>query len=298
MEQLSLVEAMGCQRWNRGREFYRPIGETIDTTKYGVELIEEKAARQFVYEHHYARSLPPTRVRVGLMRVGRFLRPELVGVAVFSVPVQAKALPCYFGVGNDEGVELGRLVLLDDVESNGESFFVSKACKLLKAELPSIKAVLSYSDPMERRNSEGELVKRGHGGSVYRSLSASYMGRSSKRTLVLDARGCVISERSLSKLRNDESGAAGAYRMLLEAGAPRRMLGEEGHEYVRRALLEGPFRSMRHPGNLAFGWAIGSRSERQAVRKAISALPYPAYPRSTDVVTALPGNANFKASGS
>jgi hypothetical protein len=278
MRQMDLIESLGCQRWNRRRELYRTAGEPIDTSKYGVELVSEGEARTFVQTHHYAGSLPPTRVRVGLFRSEPFRCPELVGVAVFSVPVQAKALSCYFGVGNEAGVELGRLVLKDSVEANGETFFVSRACKLLKQQLPGVKAVLSYSDPLERRSADGYLVKRGHYGTVYRGLSATFMGRSSKRTLVLDRHGRVISERSLSKLRNDESGAAGAYRMLIEAGAPRRMLGESGREYVERVLKEGPFTKQKHPGNLVFGWGVGSKGERSSVRKAMKGLAYPPYP--------------------
>lgn len=107
--QFDLIEAMGCQRWNQRRDLYRPAGEPIDTDRYGVDLVSESEARDFVAKHHYAGSLPPTRVRVGLFRSMPFRRAELVGVAVFSVPVQAKALECYFGVDNDSGVELGRL---------------------------------------------------------------------------------------------------------------------------------------------------------------------------------------------
>ena len=278
MGQMDLVESLGCQRWNRKRELYRPAGEPIDTSKYGVDLVSESDARGFVETHHYAGSLPPTRVRVGMFRSDPFRSAELVGVAVFSVPVQAKALECYFGVGNEAGVELGRLVLKDSVEANGETYFVSRACKLLKQQLPGVRAVLSYSDPMERRNAEGELVKRGHYGTVYRGLSASYLGRSSRRTLVLDRRGRVISDRSLSKLRNDESGAGGAYRMLIEAGAPQKMLGESGREYVERALKEGPFTRQKHPGNLVFGWGVGSKGDRSSVRKSMQGLAYPPYP--------------------
>lgn len=285
MKQLDLVEALGCQRWNKRRDLYRPAGEPIDTARYGVDLISEGEAREFVETHHYAKSLPPTRVRVGLFRAHAFERSELVGVAVFSVPVQAKALACYFGVGNEAGVELGRLVLKDCVEANGETFFVSRACKLLKQELPEIRAVLSYSDPVERLNESGIVVKRGHYGTVYRGLSAAYMGRSSKRTLVLDRRGRVISERSLCKLKNDESGAGGAYRMLVDAGGPHRNHGESGKDYVERALREGPFTKMKHPGNLVWGWGVGSKTERAAVRKSMTALSYPPYGQSSSGAT-------------
>ena len=43
-----------------------------------------------------------------------------------------------------------------------------------------------------------------------------------------------------------------AYSQLLAAGAPPIRPGETGRGYVGRALLEGPFRKIRHPGNLAY----------------------------------------------
>jgi hypothetical protein len=45
-----------CQRFEKKRELYRPAGEPIDTSKYGVEVISEDAARDFITAHHYAGS--------------------------------------------------------------------------------------------------------------------------------------------------------------------------------------------------------------------------------------------------
>ncbi|MBA4281681.1 hypothetical protein [Ralstonia sp.] len=194
------------------------------------------------------------------------------------MPMQQAAIPRYFGLPACEGVELGRLVLEDSVPANGESFFVTRANRLVREQLPTVRAVLSYSDPVERVSDDGRVVKKGHVGVVYRSISAAYFGRSSARTLILNAHGHVLSERSLSKLRNGESGAAGAYRTLLAAGAPPRKFGEPDDVYVRRAIAEGPFRKVRHPGNLVYGWALGSANQRRLVRQAMSpSLPYLPY---------------------
>ena len=107
-----------CQRWRHRRDSYRPAGEPIDPSRYGVEPIaDDTTARAFIVAHHYSGSLPAARCRVGLYRTRPFARPELVGVAVFSQPASEAVLPKW--LGTSAGVELGRLVLLDDVPASG-----------------------------------------------------------------------------------------------------------------------------------------------------------------------------------
>lgn len=60
----------------------------------------------------------------------------------------------------------------------------------------------------------------------------------------------------LTKLRQGDKGAAYAYRALLELGAPARHMGEGDDAYVARALKDGPWRRVRHPGNLAYTWSL------------------------------------------
>ncbi|MGC8160140.1 hypothetical protein ACP3WZ_26815, partial [Salmonella enterica] len=58
------------------------------------------------------------------------------------------------------------------------------------------------------------------------ALSGAYRGRTRPRT-VLRIAGETISERTLSKIRNLESGYAGAIDQLVRLGAPR----PEAHEH-------------------------------------------------------------------
>lgn len=242
-----------CQRWNHRRARYRPAGETIDASRYGVELVDEATAKPFVVRHHYSGSYPAARRQVGLLEAG----VGLVGVAVFSVPAQKAAIPAWTGRPASEGVELGRFVLLDAVPGNGETWFLARAFRALVAELPELRAVLAYSDPVERTTIDGEVVKRGHVGTIYKAHNATSRGLSKAETLVLTPDGRALSRRSLSKIRNDEQGAAGAYARLIAAGAPARRPFEDGAAYVARALAEGPFRRVRHPGNHVFTWEVG-----------------------------------------
>jgi hypothetical protein len=261
------------QRWTHGHDSYRPAGEPIDPSRYGVEVLpDDTRARAFVERHHYSGSYPAARVRVGLYRMA-----ELVGVAVFSVPAQVAAIPHW--TGTTAGVELGRFVLVDDVPANGETWFLARAFRVLEQELPDVRAVLSYSDPMPRRRGDGSLVTPGHVGTIYQAHNGRHLGRARAEALVLDRDARTVSRRGLSKLRNDERGAGAVYRRLVEAGAPARNPGETAGSYVDRALREGPFRKVKHPGNLVYVWAVGDR-RRETLRGFGAAQPFPR--RDTD----------------
>lgn len=261
-----------CQRWRNGRERYRPAGETFDASRAAVQLIDEGTARRFTVAHHYSASYPAARLRVGLFLKDRFECDRLSGIAVFSVPMSQGVIPHHFlGIEARRGVELGRLVLLDDVAANGESWFVARAFRALKGVLGEVDGVLSYSDPVERVNDAGELVKRGHIGTVYQALNAAYLGRARGGTMILAKDGRIVSRRALSKLRNDESGSGYAYEQLRKLGAPDRQPFEGGREYADRALREGGFRKQRHPGNHTYAWWLGDKRKRPAWQQ----LPYP-----------------------
>jgi hypothetical protein len=121
--------------------------------------------------------------------------------------------------------------------------------------------VIAYSDPVERHNCFDELVKPGHVGTIYQAFNGHYCGRGRAENLVLDDHGRVISRRTLSKLRNDEKGAAAAYRQLIERGAPKRRRLEGGKDYVNRALES--FMRLKHPGNYSYAWPLGGTVLKQ-----------------------------------
>lgn len=263
----------GNQRWREHRASYRPPREPIDPRRYAVDLVAENDAKRFVCTHHYSRSFPASRLRVGLYRHRPIARAELVGVAVFSVPMTQSVIPRWTGLAPSSGIELGRLVLLDEIEGNAETWFLAGAFKLLGTHLPEVQAIVSFSDPMQRVSDDGHLVTPGHVGSCLQSFNGRHVGRSKARTLVLDRGGRVVSDRALAKIRNDERGAGYAYSQLLAAGAPPIRAGESGRDYVSRALAEGPFRRVRHPGNLAYVWPSATAPHR--ISEAFPpALPY------------------------
>lgn len=247
-----------CQRWRGGRASYRPAGEPFTPSRFAVEPIRFAHAKAYVTEHHYSGSMPASRLQVGLMhKASAFASAQLAGVIVLSVPVQERAIPAWFdGLDPRLGIEIGRLVLDDSIPSNAETWFLGRTFRIMRRVMPEVVGVLSYCDPIERRNADGHVIKRGHVGTVYRAFNGKYVGRSSARTIVLSRDGRCVSERALSKIRGDEQGAAYALRQLRELGAPARRVGEHGDDYVARALDEGGFRRLRHPGNLTFTWRL------------------------------------------
>jgi hypothetical protein len=248
-----------CQRWRDRRGSYRPAGELFDPAAAEVAAIDEATAKAFVIRHHYAGSYPAARFRAGL-----FVQSKLAGVAVFSVPMNQRTVPCYFeGLAPNDGVELGRLVLLDEVAANAESWFCARAFKLARDAL-KVKGIVSYSDPIARTDAAGQLVKPGHIGTVYQALNARYRGRSSARTLLVSSDGRIASERALSKLRGEDRGEAYAYDQLRNMGAPEREPFESGAAYVSRVLAGDTFRRVRHPGNHAYTWWLGDKRQEPA----------------------------------
>lgn len=247
--------ALFSQRWHQRRASYRPAGEPFDPSRYAVELIEEREAKAFVLAQHYSGSYPAARLRAGLFHKEPFGPSRLVGVGVFSVPMNQRVIPSYFpALQAGAGVELGRFVLHDSVPGNGESWTLARMRHLRRAALPEVRAELAYCDPVERRDETGALVKRGHVGTIYKATNARYRGRSSPRTLWLSPGGASFPDRLLSKVRREEVGERYALARLREQGSPLRRTGEAGAAYIRRLQAEGWLRPVQHPGNHVFSW--------------------------------------------
>jgi hypothetical protein len=264
------------QRWRERRAKFRPAGEVFDPSGYGVEIIpDDRTAKAFIERHHYAHSSPSMRLRLGLYRSRAFFAPELMGVCAFTVPQAQTVIPKYArGVVPNDGVELGRLVLLDEVAGNAESWFVSRCLRILRSTLKNIRIVVSFSDPVRRVAEDGTVIMPGHIGDVYKALSARYVGPASPKTMHLARDGRTVSERAKSKIRNDEKGRDYAYRQLLSMGAPPRQPFEEGPAYLERALAAA-FREIRHPGNHAYCWPLRSMADGSGPLTLLPAKPYP-----------------------
>jgi hypothetical protein len=246
------------QRWRNRRSTYRVPEEVIPTHEYEiVSMNTEIEIRNLIATHHYLRSLPPSRYRFGLYR-----HAELVGAAVFSYPTNDRSITNVFGCNALDGVELGRLVLLDDVPGNGESWFVAECLRRLRRV--GLAGVLSFSDPVPRKRIDGSIVTPGHVGTVYQALNAIYLGRSTARTLRLLEDGTVLSDRTLQKLRSGEAGTKAIRERLGLAGVD---VSKDGLNDALRTLT----RPLKHPGNHRYAWPLTRIAERAMPR----GLPYP-----------------------
>jgi hypothetical protein len=269
-----------CQRYREGRG--RPaLGELFDPTIHDVAPIaEQDIAEAFIKLHHYAGYASPTPHRFGL-----YCRGELVGVALFGPPASMNAHRAVWPtLGTKEAVTLGRLVLLDSVPKNGESWFIARCLELLASpklyrplmsdgtpRLPVV-GVESCSDPWPRVNAKGETVFRGHLGIVYQATNGRYVGRTNDNTIRVFPDGTVLSNRSSGKLVRKERGNAHPVDQLEAWGAEPFQPGEDATAWLRR-WRSTLTRTMRHRGNHRYLWCLDRRRRREVL--SAPALPYP-----------------------
>lgn len=258
------------QRHREGAVRWRPAREVVDLSGLEVALIDRDTARAFVELHHYERSYPAGRFRLGLLDRG-----TLVGVAVFSQPVNNLSTACLPG-DPLERVELGRFVLLDRVGANAETWLLGRCFEELRRQ--GLSGVVSFSDPVPRRTTRGDLVMPGHVGTIYQAHNAVYLGRSKAERRRVLPDGTVAHNRGLAKIRNHERGWRTAVDDLVGHGARPPAPGEELRAWLAREL-PSITRSVPHQGNHKYAWTLRRRDrrhlERYVERRFGCALPYP-----------------------
>lgn len=278
------------QRWRDRRCRWIPNATEIDPKRVAVDVISTRQqAAPFVRAHHYTASMPVARLSVGLFANGKGGRSELVGVCVFSHPVNNASVPKSAGLADPRtACDLGRLVIDDSQGGNAETFMIARAFRLLRREKPEILSVISYADPVRRVDADGRLVLPGHCGLIYCAAGSQYSGRSSPRTDLILPDGQPISSRAISKIRNAECGQRYAMDALLEAGARPPLFGEDRADWLADLERTGFLRRRRHPGCHTYLFPL-TKAARIAARR-VPSLPYPVLDRTATQgdVTALP----------
>jgi hypothetical protein len=253
------------QRWRDRRGVYRPAGEVIVPRDYEVAAIaDDTTARTFVRRHHYSGSFPAARLRFGLYR-----RDALVGVVVLSQPVRDASLAGLPGAGL-ERAELGRLVLLDDVPANGESWMLARCFELAAHE--GLVSLVSFSDPVPRTTSGGARVFAGHVGCCYQASNATYRGRTRAETRRLLPDATVFHNRAAAKIRKRERGWRPAMELLVSHGAEPLRDEEDATAWLAR-WLPRICRPLAHSGNHRYLFGL----TRAARRHLPPSLPYPKF---------------------
>lgn len=238
----------------------------------------ESIAAEYIRQHHYAKTLPSTSYRYGLLDHASG-QPELVGVATLGVPMSSKVLTNVFPtlVPYEESLEFNRLVLAEKVPANGETWFCAQVFRHAAAE-HGVRGVLTFADPVPRWRTTGrrpELIKPGHVGIVYQALGFSAVGRSTPRTLLLLPDATVLTARALAKVTGGEQGAGGVIARLVTFGAAPPEPGAEPRRWLADAARTVGARRVRHPGNYRYALRIGTRAERARTQIALPSTPYP-----------------------
>lgn len=269
------------QRWRGKKPSYRPAREPINVLRYEVVEVPGKGdtlTEAFVVEHHYLGCFPAARRRFHL-RHWNIERAawELVGVAVFGQPVNNATLLCLPGTAK-ENMELQRLVLLDEVPANAESYFVAECFRRLKQE--GIIGVVSFSDPFARTNAKGEVIHVGHVGTVYQALNGLYLGRSRPEWIHLLPDGRCFTNRQKAKVRGLESGWNYCAELLVEHGATMLDPDKEDPRGWLRHWLKELCRRELHPGNHKYVWTLEWRARRfikppKGIERLDQLPPYP-----------------------
>lgn len=282
------AEPEPCQRWRRrAGSWRRPEEGGFNPDRYGVTELDYQPAQRFITEHHYSGRFSSAVLRYGLVDL---VADQLVGALVLGNGMAPAVMrnPFPHLEPHGEALELSRLVLLDEVPANAESWFVARALGHAGGE-HGLRGVVMYSDPNERVTPAG-LTMPGHLGIVYQALGCRYVGTSKPRYEDHLPDGTVLPERSASKVVGLEQGAYGTVRRLVQLGAAdpgdlARLTEDQRAAWLAGALAAIGARRHRRDGKHRYLLCTGDRAQRRETAKGIP-LPAKEYPKRRDHVLA------------
>ena len=146
-----------------------------DTSKFSVRLIEKSVAKNIIVKHHYSKQWTKVSYALGLFYENdtehKFfggVNQELIGVICYGDPIGRHCgVSISETLDRTEVMELVRLFVFDGYGCNIESWFVGKSFEWLKENAKQIRALISYSDPVQ-----------GHKGQIYQATNWLYQGTS------------------------------------------------------------------------------------------------------------------------
>lgn len=118
---------------------------------------------------HYSRSVPPTKINVGVWENDSF-----IGVVLFG-PGANKNLLRPYGLEIRNGCELIRIALKEHKSFVSE--ILSKSIKLVKLNYPEIHLVVSYADENQK-----------HLGKIYQATNWIYVGKVNNSSMLINGK--------------------------------------------------------------------------------------------------------------
>lgn len=131
-------------------------------------------AAPFGKAHHYAASMPVARLSVGLYTNGLGGHSKLVGVCVFSHPVNNASVPKTRPCRSPHRLRprAARDRPEPKVATQNRSSWLGHPASCA-ARNPKILSVISYADPVRRTDEAGRVFLPGHVGSLQSSIEVS-----------------------------------------------------------------------------------------------------------------------------
>lgn len=244
------MEVDFTQRWRERRAVFLQKQIFFNPRRHEVEKIPIKLAADWIIKNHYLGSFPSATVCYGIFRSG-----ELAGVAVLGTAQHKNTIPNVFGLAHSKDcLLLQRFALEDALEFNAESYFLARVRAKLKRE--GFCGILTMSDETPKTDVLGNVIFPGHIGTIFKSDNAVYLGRTSKSDEYLFPDGIVLSNRSFSKLVNDESGWSYMAQKFESYGAskcPQAASEKREWGFYWRGQLT---RKQRNSGKLRYAWSL------------------------------------------
>ena len=154
----------------------------------------------------------------------------LIGVVSYNLPTMP-ACSAYFGEERWEWVvHMGRLVCAEDAPRNVESRLIAQSLRLLKADRPVARAVVSYA-----------AASQNHVGYVYQATNALYCGTTAVTHYYVDEKGQRRAPKQGRNLSIPKALARG-WTVHHESGKHRYvyLIGDKRERKEARALLKFP----------------------------------------------------------
>ncbi len=178
------------------------------------EPVGVKEVRPFIEQHHYSHSINGCKVSDCFALYDGM---EMKAAVLFG-PLSTTAWKKY-GQDEKDVVELRRLVCLDELPRNTESWLIAQCLKRLKGKY---KVCVSYADP-----------RHGHCGFIYQASNWSYMGQTANDTVFVTPEGKEYHSRALrTKYNGDFKPFVKRLRKMKDDGVLKEIIVPGKHVYL------------------------------------------------------------------